>query len=365
MLSAHFECPHCGWHLRDGDKTRMDKLGEWRPTCKAAPGYMGWHLPSLYASSPDTSCGRLAVKFLQAKGSLQGLQGFINGDLAEPFESQETRSQRVEIVVQGDAPKIEGAIKLLTADYQLTTPHFWYVVREWRKDSRLVEQGWLDNWEELRQKQLAHAISDHHVCVDSGYAAEEVYNACLAHGHAVGRPHALPLWVGWLPAKGFTRRGQWTHPKTGIRRPYTLGRAALATQRIQLCLLEFSDDHLKDMLARLRRQKTRYRWEVPVGTDETYWRHLDGEYKREFHSPRTGRSTWEWVRRSKRWPNHLLDCEVMQLGMALLHRLLPWESDGTDDPQVTGGHDRVDHDEGADTAASAIVSESSSASSRG
>ena len=43
---------------------------------------------------------------------------------------------------------------------------------------------------------------------------------------------------------------------------------------------------------------------------------MDGEIKRFVFSKTTGRSKYEWAKRSTRWPNHLLDCEVMQLAFA-------------------------------------------------
>lgn len=325
--SAHYECPHCGGHITDAHKTRMDRAGEWRATAKAATGYRGWHLSSLYASSAQTTVGKLAVKFLQVKRSLLGLQGFINGDLAEVFENQDSRSARTELIVVNEAPEPGTApIPILTADVQEVAPYFWYVVRIWYAEghSRRIAWGHCDSWEELRAIQLQHSVADNHVGVDSGYDAQTVYSQCLKWGKMVQLPNGqLPMWVGWTPLDGRPGYAKFRDPKTGQPRLYDFSSARLSHTKFRLPLLGFNSWALKDILAKMRRgpeQAGGFRWEV--GDDpqnETYWRHLDAEVKAE-----TARGRFEWKLRSKRWPNHLLDCEVGQLAMANFHRRLLW-----------------------------------------
>ena len=48
----------------------------------AMPGHRSYHLSSLYSPWRLTSFGALAVQFLEAKDSLLGLQGFVNGVLS-------------------------------------------------------------------------------------------------------------------------------------------------------------------------------------------------------------------------------------------------------------------------------------------
>jgi len=59
-----------------------------------------------------------------------------------------------------------------------------------------------------------------------------------------------------------------------------------------------------------------------VATEE-YWQHLDAEYLDQQPSKKTGKTTRTWTKRSQRWPNHLLDCEVMQLAFAMWCGLMP------------------------------------------
>lgn len=341
--SARYECPHCAGHITDAHKTKMDRAGEWRPTAKAASGYRGWHLSSLYASSAQTTVGKLAVKFLQAKKSLLGLQGFINGDLAEVFENQDSRSKRTELIVIGDEPAAGTApLPVMTSDVQEVAPYFWYVVRHWYVEghSRRIAWGHCDSWDELRAIQQAHGVSDNHFGVDSGYDAQTVYSQCLKWGKMIPLPNGqLPMWVGWTPLDGRPGYAKFRDPKTGQPRLYDFSSARLAHTRFRLPLLAFNSWALKDILAKLRRgpeEAGGLRWEVGADAkNETYWRHLDAEVKAE-----TARGRYEWKLRSKRWPNHLLDCEVMQLAMANFHRRLLWAA-GNNQPN---GNDKKDGD---------------------
>lgn len=322
--SARAQCPHCGGHILDGQKSAMDRDGEWEPSASAARGYRGWHLPSLYACGPETSFGRLAVRFLNAVGSLEGVQGFINGDLAEPLENQGARGERLELVSPPDAPAIEGAVPILTVDHQELAPQFWFVVRAWKEGhSRLVDFGPLDDWEAVRKKQLEHKVQDHQVTIDSGHDAEHVYENCVRWAKRVQRPGRTPLNVGWLPSKGDPGDRSWKDKVTGQARPFTIGEAALPHQRFELPLLLFNPNYVKDIFERLRRGKTRFRWEVTNQADDEYFRHLDAEYRKPEFSRRTRRIRYIWVKRSRDWPDHLRDCELMQLVMAMFHKLIP------------------------------------------
>lgn len=327
--SARYECQLCKGAMTDAQKVAGLRHGQWIPENKGAlPGVRSYHLSSLY--SPDRKCtwGHLAVQFIESQESLIGLQGFINGNLAEPWENQAAPRQREELIVAGTEGLAEKAIKFLTVDCQASSPHFWFVVRAWNEDgsSRAIEAGPLDTWHDVREKQGQHGVQDVHVVIDSGYDAPSVYSECLRWGRFFPRTGRVPLWVGWMPAKGMPRKG-WRNPKTGVEDPFFLrgidprvGDNAGRQGKLELKLLEFGTDVTKDILERLRKGKTATRWEVAdnVASPE-YWRHLDCEQKVARMSSATGRTTWTWLPRSSKWPNHLADCEVMQVAAAIFH----------------------------------------------
>lgn len=330
--SARYECQLCKGHITDAQKVAALRSGVWVPENKGAlPGVRSYHLSSLY--SPDRKCtwGHLAVAFLEAQDSLLGLQGFVNGNLAEPWENQSAPRQREEIIVAGAEGLSEKAVKFLTVDCQAVSPHFWFVVRAWNEDgsSRAIDAGPLDTWQDVRDKQLEHQIQDVHVVIDSGYDAPNVYAECLRYGQFVPRDRKVPLWRGWTPAKGYQRRG-WRNPKTGVDEPFELkgidpriGDNRGGQGHLELKLLNFATDTTKDILERLRKGQTSTRWEVcEKAANADYWRHLDCEHKVARLSSSTGRTTWTWLPRSSKWPNHMADCEVMQIAAAIFHNRL-------------------------------------------
>jgi hypothetical protein len=101
------------------------------PTQNSASGFVSRQLPSLYACAPETTAGKLAKKFLEQKGSLLGLQGFINGDLAEPYMAQDRQTERIELVSKRMVEITAEWKKLMTVDCQAKRPYFWFAARAW------------------------------------------------------------------------------------------------------------------------------------------------------------------------------------------------------------------------------------------
>ena len=167
--------------------------------------------------------------------------------------------------------------------------------------------------------------------VDCGFNATEVYERCIRNstirvGMDSGR--RTPTFVGWKPMRGESGRG-WKH-ESGARLPWQTwkmeagqGRTDGKYQGVILQVIEHAHNVLKDLLESLRKQRQQWTWAVAkeVATME-YWRHLDGERHTTLTHERTGRVSMEWVKRGRHWPNHLLDCEVMQLALAAYHRRL-------------------------------------------
>ena len=328
--TAHAECPFCKFRIRDHHKTKMNRAGRWKPTAECPTHFVSRHLPSLYGTGTQTSFGKQVVRFLQAKNSMLGLQGFVNGELAEPWEHQDSRSERIEVVLKQDAEGFGNAVRFMSVDCQGVSPYFWAVVRDWTRGghSKLVFQGSRDSWDEIRQLQLDHSIPDTRFIVDSGYRAADVYMHCLEHG-ALARAAGIPIWKGWLPSKGREKERSWRDAKTGSVLPYLLGTAPLPHRKFRLPLLEFNGDMLLDVLTKLRRGPKKFAgitWGiVDELVDEEYWRQMDAKVYKPVANA-AGKVVYCWQKRSYSWPDHLLDCEIMQLAIASFHRFLPWGS---------------------------------------
>lgn len=341
-LTAHAVCPHCKAPIGNEHKTTMVRGGEWKPTNSGSvAGYVSRHLSSLYGTGPETTFGKLAVKFLQAKQSLLGLQGFINGDLAEPFESQDTIGDRVELITQRMETDPDGTL-IMTVDCQARSPFFWWVIRRWapgRSDG--VAFGSAETWEELDEIQKSHGVRNEAVAVDSGYGARsdaDVYSACVQRCEVLpAAEHGrIPVAVGWIPTKGMPGRKMWKDA-SGVQRPYYLRdvdpfEGSSDASRVRIGLVGFSSDYAKDLLDGMRKRRGGIAWGVGQSmASETYWRHMDGEIKEAIRSKVSGRTVHQWRPRSRHWPNHGLDCEVLQVITAALLGLLDLNNEPKDE----------------------------------
>src|SRR5574343_914756 len=332
--SAHFLCPHCQGKIRNDHKTAMVRNGKWLATNSgASSSNVSRHLPSLYSNATECHVGLLAVKFLKAKHSLQGVQGFINGDLSEPYMKQDRQTERIELV----RSKIEVTTewkKILTSDCQRRAPYFHYVIRAWNgKDSShgiemgMIGGGNLDSAkQELRAKIESHKIHPGHVLIDSGYGAKPgaetdfaVYLLCAENSGLVERQDKLPLCLGWMPSKGMPGHKRWKSEDSGAMLPYGLSivdpmaRTSMSGTR-EMILFEYSADFFKTELDKLRNKLSSFQWSVSANMDNSeYWNQLNSEHQVE----RGNAMVWEKLSRHR--PNEFLDCEVMQLAKASFH----------------------------------------------
>ena len=84
----------------------------------------------------------------------------------------------------------------------------------------------------------------------------------------------------------------------------------------------WSNLNIKDMLARMRRNQDPEQgvtWEVPGDAGGDYLAQMDSEARQKI------KGKWIWKKIGKR-PNHLWDCECMQLVAALMMRIIGRES---------------------------------------
>lgn len=349
--SARMVCPHCAGHIESRHKFKLDEQGEYRASQPGTPGHRGWHLSSLYANSPETTFGKLAVKFLEVKYDIgRNLQGFINGELAEPYVNQDTRRERIEVVaskLESGNRKVEieeeAFNRLMTVDVQGKAPWFWHVVREFKGgDSLGLSAHELDTWEEVEAVQRHYGVRDEHVLIDSGFGARsdaQVYLECVKRCEIVDG-----MAIGWMPAKGFPAAKKWRQTDergNAVYLPwYTRQVDPFAGKseagRVVLDLFEFSGEFFKDVLENLRQGEGGYTWAIhpQIGTGmrddvdntqatATYWEHLDAEQKKEWFNRKTGKTEYSWRPRYDKADNHLMDCEVQMLALAYYLGLFP------------------------------------------
>ena len=318
--TAHFTCPYCKGEIRNESKPAMLRAGQWRPTNAqySGAGVRSYHLPTFYAPWPNANWGKLAVEFLKAKASIEGLRNFINSVCAEPDIGQYeggAGARRELITLTATADTTIQRWRIMTVDVQ--NGYFYYLARDWFAGgaSELVEWARADTYDDLLA--AAARLKACAVGLDNGYDTTTVNSRCAEYG--------------WFTLRGDDRE-TWPYTTRGgkkIERPFTfrnfdplIGRKGQGTRTV--LEIRWSNPMIKDILARLRdSQNSPVRWAIPQHwATEEYFRHLNGEWKKRVFNARTGKACDMWVRRSTNWPNHLLDCECMQIAAALFNGIL-------------------------------------------
>lgn len=325
--SAYYECVSCKGRITDGHKTKMLRMGKWKPTnLNPEPQVKSYHLSGIY--SPWETFGKLCVQFLNDKKSVMGLQNFVNSVLAQPWvEVEEENQTKISGSGYKMGEKFEGCEKrIITADIQEAKGfHMWVVVRGWKNngESKLEWCGRLESWDALRALQLDWKVTDKMVFCDSGSNTREVYFqsckwgwTCLLGSDSAQFVHITPTGRMIRPYSTIN----WGDPLSGT------GRTAQAEGLIKSkCpVIRWSNPSVKDMLSLLKNGKMS-KWEIPDDCPEDWHSHLSAEVKRAKYNPLSGRTKMVWHRIRK--DNHLMDAECMNLVGAMLSGCMPVPQD--------------------------------------
>lgn len=321
---ARYECQLCGGPISDAQKAVALRAGEWRPTTAAKmPGVRSYHLSSLYAPDRKCSWAVLACAWLEAKEALLGLQSFINGVLAEPWDP-DYAAEKVEGLTQvtgsyrmadpwNDAPLPPRLI--LTVDVQQS--HFWVVVRAWAGPvSRLIWAGRLEDWVSVRQLQVAHGIPSGYVLVDATHFTAQVYQACCRWGWHALRGEDAPGGYLSLTADRRTLRHFATAAK-GNGVPSQI----LPGSELRTCRLFLVSEALTSDVLSAYRAGDGSTWSIGVDAPPDYHKQVLSRVRVQVRNPHTGKVQWKW-RTKGRQGEHLWDCERYQIAAAQLAGLL-------------------------------------------
>jgi len=312
--SAYYECENCKGQIRDGQKTKMLREGEWIATNpKGEPGRRSYHLNGLYA--PWVTFGSLAVKFLQDKyNGILGLQDFVNRVLAEPWMEHEKENLEIKA---GDYRMGEvrmGEKLIMACDIQEAGGfHAWSIVRAWDNEgkSRLVWAGRLETWGDIQAKAEEFKVEAKCVFCDSGDQTRDVYLHCCKNG--------------WMALVGSDKTSfSEIVGQQKIQRPFARiangdpfsGKAtgSRAGWKWKLCpVWRWSNPAFKDILSSLLKTEGFIAQDTPL----VYHEHISAEAKVKVKNPMTGRERYVWKQVGKN--NHLLDAECMGLVGAALH----------------------------------------------
>jgi hypothetical protein len=198
--------------------------------------------------------------------------------------------------------------RFLCADVQ--KGHLWAAVRSWKIGgaSRLLWEGRLETWDNLRYIQERFGVENRCVFVDCGYQQEQVAAEALKSMTATDpRP--------WNLTKGFEVDGYMK--KFGEKRYLRIFGDyvnCLSSTGQSYQLIPFSNLLAKDRLTALMGSGE---FGVPVDASKNYHAQMQNERKREV---KPGFWRWEPVRHAA--PNHLWDTEVIGIVAACIFKVL-------------------------------------------
>lgn len=202
--SARYKCEHCPHEIYDDERPRMMRGGEWAPegcsvdkrgrvigTPRRDARRWGGQLSSLY--SLQLRWGDIAEEFVNAIGNPGKLRMFVNGWLAETWETHKAKNEPEEIGQRLSTADPRGVIPSwatwIFAGIDCQADHYVWVVIAVGPGERvhLVDDGTADtlDWleENVIKRKFDHAdggeaLSPALTFIDSGFRTKEVYSFC-------------------------------------------------------------------------------------------------------------------------------------------------------------------------------------------
>ncbi|MBF0153244.1 MAG: phage terminase large subunit family protein [Magnetococcales bacterium] len=200
-------CEHCQTLIPEHRKGTMLANGQWRATAQGDGRTAGFHLNSLYSPVGWFSWADAVAMYEQAQQNPDLMKGFVNTVLGEPFEEefeapdwQRLYDRREEYRIGSIPP----GVVFLTAGADVQKDRIEVEVVAWgrSRESWSIDYFVLDGdtarpevWRQLErvlEKEYRHpsgqSLSIRVMCVDSGYATQDVYAWVRQHPQAVWGP---------------------------------------------------------------------------------------------------------------------------------------------------------------------------------
>jgi len=307
--TATYHCTKCDAKWSERNRRQSIERGKWvAGNSNAETGRRSFRLPSWYSST--LGFADAAKKFLTEKHYLHGLQGFVNGWSAMPWEDQFDDDELNSIPPGAFAKKQEWEadhIKLAAIDRQIDG--YWFVVRAFGRDgsSRLIEEGHRRTIEDIAQSLQDLGVKPRHACIDSGYETQDTYRIAARYG--------------WMAIKG-EERPHYLIEINGTRIKSVHSSEQTTDAGCHLLLL--SSPACQDLLAWLRRGQGPT-WEVAHDVSPDYREHMASHRKAHRINRKTGKDVYEWIRIKSR-QDHLYDCETYLAGLAVYGKVIAAEA---------------------------------------
>ena len=322
IQSTEYHCGNCAAVFADTPINRRTLADSGRyvvtnPNHK--PRVHGWHYNSLTVYRIPWS--EFAVAWAKAKISKDNedrmpLQIAIQKRLAEFWRIQDATPHVTLSAADYSKRDLENGelidneiMRFFTMDRQ--RDHRWGVIRAWRSDgsSRLLWEGKILTKEAARELQLKYKVRDQFTFQDSQYEPGEVYDECVQYG--------------WIALKGDGKQKSFRHtPPRGnpFRAFYSTIYRARAPHGGMAKYVYWAMEGIKDEMVQMRAGGRRPPFEHPQDTSADWLKQMVSEVK----DP-------NGIYNNHGRPNHLWDCECMQVAAAMMMRILVGIAEGPAD----------------------------------
>jgi hypothetical protein len=335
VKTVRLACPHCHAEFMDTPRVRL----QLRRSMKYVPMKPNASLKNRAWAVSGVACypwAALVKQFIMASQELdlgddKAMREFILKGINEPwsedviFEASTNSTGDYEF---DGTPWEEGTCAAMTIDVQELAPYFWWVIRDWTGDgrSRLRKCGSSHTWQELRELQLKEGLPDRFVHCDVSHRSDEVLQQCAEWSWIALRGRSEDSFVH---TRGLTRpvRYYFSEPRY-IDPAIGTDKQGLRHRALEIM---WSDTPVKDILLRLYGGKGKY-FGIARNVPQIYLNHMSAERKMVVET-RGMREIRRWMRIGKR-PNHLLDCEAMQVVFALMKGCLRMAVEPAPPPQI-------------------------------
>ncbi len=206
--TARVECPDeehggCGAQIFEPERRAIVGMGQWRPTAEPQEmGLLGFHVPALISTFTSVTLPYLVESWLSAQvAGKESVRVFITQKLAEGWEDKSAKMDPQGLLARlehyGEDIEVPADAVAITAGIDVQENRFEVQVIAWGP----AEERWVINavavpgdprldstqgqlLQELNRK-YTHAsgvlLPVHATCIDSGFAAEEIYRFVLKH----------------------------------------------------------------------------------------------------------------------------------------------------------------------------------------
>ena len=337
LPTVRYNCEHCGRDWPKAPEFRREQAlnGKYIVTnTNAVAGHYSfhWEAQSVHWISFETLVEeKLKAAYAAKRGSLEPLREYVQKRQARAWDDMPEKDitidlKRLEGFYIKRAVFDEEINRFMTIDNQAGKSrlkegaHRWFVCRAYgESESRLIDEGRLTTWEDVEEKRIELGVQPNRTLVDCAWDTQSVQAIIVKYGW-------LGLWGDPTNRKAFPWHEEVKGPDGKPMRvtrwmPFStanVGHVGIGMDKQQRSARYFFwlNDPIRNMYHRLIDGLTTYRFTHAQDTSPTYFEHRGNEY-RKLTFTKDGKRKWAWVRNANK-PDHMLDCDQMNLVAAML-----------------------------------------------